>query len=303
VPKKPDASGKKKWRTCIDFRKLNEVTLGDSYPLPNIQDILDKLGKARYFTALDCASGYLQVPISGEDRHKTAFSPADGHLEYTRMPFGLKAAPSTFQRMNSVLSELIGNRCLDYVDDILILGETLNEHNCKLRDVFDKLREFKIKTEPDKCEFLKEELNYLGHVVTADGVKPDKEKIAAVNDFHIPRSEKDVRSFMGLAGYYRTFIADFSAIARPLTNLLKKDNEFSWTEREQTSLEMLKSKLTNAPLLQYPNFNEPFIVTTDASGHAIGAILSQGKLGSDKPVAYVSRTLNRAEVNYATVEK
>jgi hypothetical protein len=118
------------------------------------------------------------------------------------MPFGLKAAPSTFQRMmNSVLSELIGNRCLVYVIDILVLGETLNEHNCKLRDVFDKLREFNLKVEPDKCEFLKEELNYLGHVVTADGVKPDKEKVAAVNDFPTPRSEKDVKSFLGLAGY------------------------------------------------------------------------------------------------------
>jgi hypothetical protein len=146
VPKKPGASKEKKWRICIDFRKLNEVTVGDSYPLPNIQDILDKLGRARYFSALDCASGYLQVPISEADRHKTAFSTADGHFEYTRMPFGLKAAPSTFQRMmNSVLSELIGNRCIVYVDDILVLGETLNEHNRKLRDVFDKLREFNLK--------------------------------------------------------------------------------------------------------------------------------------------------------------
>jgi hypothetical protein len=167
VPKKMDASGKRKWRICIDFRKLNEVTIGDSYPLPNIQDILDRLGRARYFTALDCASGYLQVPIAAEDRHKTAFSTADGHFEYLRMPFGLKSAPSTFQSlMNNILSELIGNRCLVYVDDILILGETLKEHNSKLRDVFQKLREFNIKIEPDKCEFLKEELSYLGHVVT-----------------------------------------------------------------------------------------------------------------------------------------
>jgi hypothetical protein len=304
VPKKMDASGKKKWRICIDFRKLNEVTIGGSYPLPNIQDILDKLGRARYFTTLDCASGYLQVPITGEDRHKTAFSTADGHFEYVRMPFGLKSAPSTSQRMmNSILSELIGNRCLVYVDDILILGETLDEHNSKLREVFQKLREFNITIEPDKCEFFKEELSYFGHIVTADGVKPDRKKITSVIDFPIPRSQKDLKSFLGLAGYYRIFIDSFSAIARPLTDLLKKDKEWKWNEKERASFDLLKFKLTNAPLLQYPNFNEAFIITTDASGYAIGAILSQGKLGSDKPVAYVSRTLNGAELNYATVEK
>jgi hypothetical protein len=197
----------------------------------------------------------------------------------------------------------MGNRRLVYVDDILVLGETLNEHNRKLRDVFDKLREFNLKIEPDKCEFLKEELNYLGHVVTADGVKSDKEKVAAVNDFPTPRFGKDVKSFLGSAECYRKFIADFSALARSLTDLLKKDKEWTWSEREQTSFEMVKSRLTNAPLLQYPNFNESFILTMDASGYAIGAILSQGRLGSNKPVVYASRTLNKAEVNYATVEK
>jgi hypothetical protein len=203
--------------------------------------------------------------------------------------------------MNKILSELIGDRCLVYMDDILIIGENLREHNSKLRGVFKKLKEYNLKVEPDKCEFLKEELNYLGHVVTSEGVRPDENKIRAVVEFPIPKTQKDIKSFLGLAGYYRKFISDFSAIARPLTNLLKKENDWNWTEQEQASFDLLKFKLTNTPLLQYPDFSKPFILT-DASGYAIGAILSQGKLGQDKHVAYASRTLNKAELNYATVE-
>jgi hypothetical protein len=177
------------------------------------------------------------------------------------------------------------------------------EHNAKLHGVFQKLREHNLKIEPDKCEFLKQELNYLGHIVTAEGVRPGDKKIEAIVKFPTPKSQKDIKSFLGLAGYYRKFIADFSTVARPLTYLIKKENEWSWAEKEQASFNFLKFKLTNTPLLQYLDFNKPFILTTDASGYAIGAILSQGKLGQDKPIAYASRTLNKAELNYATIKK
>jgi hypothetical protein len=182
------------------------------------------------------------------------------------------------------------------MDDILIIGETFKEHNSKLRRVFQRLRDYNLKIEPDKCEFLKEELNYLG-------VRPDENKIKAVVEFPTPKTQRDIKSFLGLAGYYRKFIADFSAIARPLTNLLKKENEWKWMEQEQASSELLKFKLTSTRVLKYPDFSKPFILTTDASGYATRAILSQGKLGQEKPVAYASRTLNKAELNYATVEK
>jgi hypothetical protein len=304
VPKKLDASGKRKWRICVDFRKLNDVTVGDSFPIPNIQDILDRLGRARYFSALDCASGYYQVPVAEEDRVKTAFSTATSHFEFLKMLFGLKSAPSTFQRlMNRVFLGLIGTRCFVYLDDIVLFAETLQEHNERLREVFERLRQFNLKIEPDKCEFLKTEISYLGHIVTGEGVRPDPNKVRAIKDFPIPKNATDVKSFLGLAGYYRKFIPQFSKIAKPLNDLLKKNHLWSWEQEQRDSFRSLQTALTQEPVLQYPDFTKPFVLTCDASGYAIGAILSQGKIGHDKPISFASRTLNKAEQNYSTIEK
>lgn len=304
VPKKTDASGKQKWRVVIDYRKLNDITIGDSYPLPNITDILDKLGHSIYFTTLDLASGFHQIELEPKDIPKTAFNTPYGHYEFLRMPFGLKNAPATFQRaMDSVLYGLQGERCFVYLDDIVVFASSLQEHEQKLTEVFDRLRQHGLKIQPDKCEFLRKEVGYLGHIISSEGVKPNPDKVKSVQDFPTPKSCKDIKSFLGLAGYYRRFIPNFSKITKPLTGLLKKDVPFIWGEPQQIAFDTCKTILTTTPILQYPDFTKEFILTTDASLHAIGGILSQGEIGKDLPIAYASRTLNKAESNYSTIER
>lgn len=304
VPKKADASGKKKWRIVVDFRKLNEVTIGDSFPIPVISEILDTLGNSKYFSTIDCASGFLQVPVKLADQAKTAFSTREGHFQYKRMPFGLKGAPATFQRlMNTVLSGIQGIKCLVYMDDIVVFGENLKAHNDRLLEVLERMRKYNLKLQPDKCEFLRKEVSYLGHVIGSTGVRPDEKRVEAVKSYPVPKTTRELKGFLGLAGYYRRFIPNFSKIAKPLTELLKKNTPYVWDDRTEKAFNTLKELLTTQPLLQYPNFTKPFVLTTDASNDAIGAILSQGPIGKDLPISYASRTLNNAERNYPTVEK
>lgn len=308
VPKKLDASGKQKWRIVIDYRRLNDVTVSEVYPLPLITDILDQLGHSKYFSTLDLASGFHQLCLESKDTEKTGFSVTtngiSGHFEFTRMPFGLKNAPSTFQRMmNLVLTGLQGLHCYIYLDDCIIYSHDLESHVKKLELVFSKLREANLKLQPDKCEFLRREVAYLGHVITDNGVSPNPEKVKAISQFPTPKTAKDIKSFLGLTGYYRRFIENFSHITKPLTSLLKKDVIFNWSNEQEQAFNTLKQKLISAPLLQYPDFTLPFVVTTDASNYAVGAVLSQGEIGKDKPIAYASRTLNKQEGNYSTTEK
>lgn len=304
VPKKLDASGKRKWRMVVDYRKLNEKTIDDKYPLPNIADILDKLGRSNYFSTLDLASGFHQIEMEPEDVQKTAFSTENGHYEFKRMPFGLKNAPSTFQRvMDNILRGLQNEICLVYLDDIVIFSTSLQEHITRLRQVFTRLRESNFKIQMDKSEFLKKEVQYLGHVVTTEGVKPNPDKVSAIKKFPIPKTQKEIKSFLGLLGYYRRFIKDFAKITKPLTQCLKKDSKIIHNSDFINSFEHCKQLLINAPILQYPDFEKQFILTTDASNFAIGAVLSQGNVPHDKPVAYASRTLNDSETKYSTIEK
>lgn len=227
VPKKLDVSGERKWRIVIDYRNLNDVTIGDSYPLPNIEYILDQLGHSQYFSTLDLASGFHQIEMKPEDISKIAFSTPFGHYEFTRMPFGLKNSPSTFQRlMNTVLTGLQGLQCFVYLDDVVIYASSINEHEKKLRTIFERLRSNQLLLQPDKCEFMKKEVLYLGHVISDKGVAPNPEKVKAISSYPTPKNQKQIKQFLGLIGYYRRFIKNFSAIAKPLTALLKNNVSF-----------------------------------------------------------------------------
>lgn len=302
VPKKADASGKVKWRLVIDYRRLNDRIIEDKYPLPNIHDILDRLGRAQYFTTLDLASGYHQLEMHPNDIEKTAFTTERGHYEFLRMPFGLKNAPSTFQRlMDHILRGL--DNVFTYLDDVIIVSTSLQEHIEKLKLVFERFKVHNLKIQLDKSEFVQKQVNFLGHELTDQGLKPNKDKIKAVLNFPLPCNQKDIKSFLGLVGYYRKFIKDFAKLTKPLTSCLKKNAKVVHTEEFIDAVNKCKQILTNAPLLQYPDFDQPFILTTDASDVAVGAVLSQGNVGSDKPVAFASRTLSDTEARYSTIEK
>jgi hypothetical protein len=236
-----------KLRFCVDYRALNKVTKRDEYPLPRIEDMLDTLGGAAYFTSLDLASGYWQVEMKPEDREKTAFITQFGTFQFKVMPFGLCNAPATFQRlMDEVLQGILWDFVVVYLDDLNIYSRNFDEHLSHLRDVFDRLRQAGLKLNPEKCKFASSELVFLGHVIDSQGIRTDPEKIEKVKKFPIPKTITQLRSFLGLASYYRKFIRDFSRIAGPLNKLLKKNVNFQWTLQQQQAFDYLKERLVTS---------------------------------------------------------
>lgn len=305
VPKKADASGKKKFRVVIDYRKLNEITIDDRHPIPQIEDILDNLGQSQYFTTIDLKSGFHQIEMDENSRQKTAFSTDLGHYEFLRMPFGLKNAPATFQRaMNSILGDLIGKICYVYLDDVIVFGRCLKSHLMNLEKVLERLENANLKIQLDKCEFLKRNCEFLGHTITPEGIKPNSDKIKEIENWKLPTSEKQIKQFLGLLGYYRKFIRDYAKLTKPMTKYLKKEIDFNNNDPQFIeAFEKCKKILIADPILRYPDFSKRFILTTDASNYALGAVLSQIHETKDHPVAFASRTLNKHEINYSTTEK
>ena len=263
-------------RFCVDYRKVNEVTRKDAYPIPRIDETLDTLTGATLFSTLDLRSGYWQVEVDPKDREKTAFCTSEGLFEFNVMPFGLCNAPATFQRlMDSILAGLHWKNCLVYIDDIVVIGKSFDDHLCNLQQVLKRLRQAGLKLQPHKCKFLQSQVTYLGHVVSAQGVSPDPEKTSKIKSWPVPQSAQEVQRFLGLANYYRRFIKDFATMAKPLHRLTEKGVPFTWTLECEQAFNFLKTQLTSAPILALPNWSRPFILDTDASDMGIGAVLSQ----------------------------
>ena len=291
-------------RLCVDYRKLNDVTVSDGYPIPRVDEIFEKLGKAHYLSTMDLAKGYWQIPLSPDSQEKSAFVTEFGHFQFTVMPFGMKTAPATFARMMDRLLAGV-EHVVAYFDDIVVYSDTWKEHLEHIKAVLDKLKQSGLTVKPSKCQFGEEELYCLGHIVGKGKLKPDSRKIQAMVDFPLPQTKKGIRSFLGMTGYYRRFIKDYARISTPLTNMLRKDKprQPKWTDETVKAFNQLKDEMTKAPVLANPDFKEPFIIQTDASTVAIGAVLSQNINDKEHPIAYISRKLLPREQNYSTIEK
>ena len=300
VPKK-GAKSLDDYRMVIDYRKLNDVVQEDKYPIPDIDTILNGLGNKKIFSVLDLDSGYYQVELAESSRPYTAFTTRDGHFHLKRMPMGLKTSPPCFARiMQIALGDLIGKACFVYLDDIIVFGEDRAEHDNNLRVVFQRLRSVGMKVKPSKCDFFKNAVIYLGHVISDKGIMPDPAKCSAILDIPRPKSVKEIQSFIGMCSYYRRFIKNFSSIAKPLYDLTKKDAEFKWTSVCQISFDELKRLITNSPVLVGPNFNNTFILQTDASDYGIGAVLMNA---DRRPIAFKSKILKSYQRNYHITDK
>jgi len=293
-------------RLYVDYRKLNSISNVDPYPMPRIDELIDRLGQAKFITTLDLTKGYWQVPVAQSAQDRTAFTTPFGLYQFKVMPFGLQGAPATFQRLMDRLLRGLEDFTGAYLDDLVIFSSTWEEHIQRITLVLDRLRAAGLTAKPKKCKFGMKECVYLGYIVGNGVVRPEMSKIEAVMEFPTPQTKSHVRAFLGLTGYYRKFIPNYAAIAAPLTDLIRKNcpNVVKWNEECASAFEKLKNELCSSPVLCSPDFQKDFVLQTDASERAVGAVLSQcDESGDDHPIAYFSRKLLGREEKYSTVEK
>lgn len=291
-------------RMCVDYRALNNITIKNAYPLPRIEELFDRLQGAKYFSKIDLRSGYHQIRIDPQDVPKTAFRTRYGHFEFLVLPFGLTNAPGTFMHlMHQTFREFLDDFVLVFLDDILIFSRTLEEHQLHVEKVLTKLRESKLYAKESKCDFFKEEVEFLGHHVGRNGVRMMEDKVKAIVDWPTPSKVADVRAFLGTAGYYRKFIRGFSAIATPLSDLTKEETKFEWAAPQEAAFRQLKAAIAKEPVLILPDPKRPFVVHVDASGFATGAVLQQDHGHGLQPIAYLSKKMLDAETRYPIHEQ
>ena len=294
------------WRFCVDYRKLNAVTETMSFPIPHMSDVFDTLAesKAEIFSTLDLRSGFWQVPLDKATKMKGAFITHNGVYEFNRLAFGMVNAPMTFQSlMTKVLKNLNFKIALVYIDDLLVFSKDFDQHLHHLDLVFSNLRKANLKLHPSKCKFATKQVKYLGHIVSKDGMSVNPENTEKIQNAKSPTNAKQVKSVLGMMGYYRKFVKNYAKIAAPLHDLLKKDKKFQWTEECETAFQELKSKLVTAPILRYPQFDKEFILSTDSSDFSIGYVLSQVHDGKELPVCYGGRALRNNELKWHITDK
>ena len=291
------------YRMCTDYRKVNSVTKTDSFPIPRIDDCIDKVGNSKYVTKFDLLKGFWQVPLTDRAKEVSAFATPNGLYQYKVMPFGMKNSPATFQRLvNNVICGLDG--CDAYIDDVIIYSDSWSDHLQRIMKFFDRLNKAKLTVNLAKTEFCHATVTFLGHLVGQGQVKPLEAKVNAISEFPVPKCKRQLMRFLGMAGYYRKFCKNFSGIAEPLTNLLKKSTKFKWNDKCQDAFDRLKAILKSAPVLLAPDFDKCFKLAVDASDVGIGAVLLQeDNDGIDHPVCYFSKKFNKHQKNYSTIEK
>lgn len=298
--KKSDGS----YRFCVDYRKLNKVTERDAYPLPLVTNTLDKLRDAKYLTSLDIKSAYWQVPVSKESIPLTAFTvPGRGLFQFRRMPFGLHNAPATWQRLIDRVLSPLEQYVFVYLDDIVIVTQTFEQHLDILRKVFDRLTSAGLTLRRDKCHFCRTELKFLGYVVDGKGLRCDPDKVSAILNIPPPSNVTEVRRFLGIASWYRRFVPNFASLMAPITNLLKKKIKFAWSTECKRAFQTVKECLVASPVITCPNFEEPFTIQTDASDYGLGAVLTQDYPDGEKVISFISRSLTSSERKFSTTEK
>jgi Reverse transcriptase (RNA-dependent DNA polymerase)/RNase H-like domain found in reverse transcriptase/Retroviral aspartyl protease len=298
VPKKGGKS-----RMVVDFRSLNKKLIGDKFPLPRIEEILDQLGRAKYFSVLDLKSGFYQIGLEETAKRATAFSTDSGHFQFKRLPMGLKISPNSFQRMMTIaMAGLPPDISFLYIDDLVVTGCSRDHHLKNLRLVFEKLRERNLKLNPEKCAFMQTEVTYLGHHISEEGIRPDPTKYDVIKNYPRPRNADEVRRFVALCNYYRRFVQNFATLAAPLNRLLRKNIAFEWSNECESSFEKLKQKLVEHEILKFPDFDIDFVLVTDASNVACGAVLAQRHGETNLPIAYASKAFTKGE-NKSTIEK